>query len=207
MDIEDLKKDWDTLSEYTGSDKLSSQKIKSALKYKYRLRIYRMSIIELLMLMVFTYYIVLIIFRFDVLEKNYLEVLGIVSIIILALLFIARVVQLVKMYRYGYLNYSYSEVLKKLTLQKIKIQKFYLFNIISGFFLIMALIILNVKIYNEYDIIQNQYFWFITIPVSFLFMVFVNKWIKQYYKKSISEAEELIQELNNNENEYNEKAE
>ena len=197
MGIEELKKDWDDLSESTEQNILSNKQIKSAFKSKYRSRIYKTFILELLVLMVYAYFIALTIFRFNTLEKNYLEILGIILILILVLLFIIRTIKLIKINKYGYLNYSHAEVLEKLALQKISLQKFYLFNIISGFFLIMALIILNVKIYNEYDIIQNQYFWFVTIPISFIFIVLINKWIKKYYKKAINEAEELIQELNN----------
>lgn len=197
MGIDELKKDWDSLSNAAEQKALSSERIETILKSKYRWRIYKTLTIELFILMVYVYFIVLTIFRFDVLEKNYLEFLAIISIVILVLLFIIRSAKIIHFYRNGYLNYSHSKILKKLALQKINIQKFYLSNIILGFFLVMTLIILNIKIYNEYDLIQNQYFWFVTIPISFIFIIAVNKWIRKYYKKAIGEAEELMQELSN----------
>ena len=59
----------------------------------------------------------------------------------------------------------------------------------------MSLAILNVKIYGEYDVTQGQYFWLITIGCSLVFIVGFNKWIRNYYTRSINEAESLLKEL------------
>lgn len=196
MSLEELKEDWDSLAENVKIEEtFSSEQINASLKSKYRSRINRTLLLESLMMSVYIYFMVLIVYRFDVLEKSYLQILGIVSVIVLVLLFVIRMIKLVGIYRWGYLMDSYAEQVQKLAIQKIRIQKFYLLNIIFGFFLLMSLVILNVKIYNEYDVTQNKYFWLISIASSLLFIVIINQWIRNYYTKAIDEAEVLLKEL------------
>ncbi len=195
MGIEELKKDWEALDQDTKQHTLSGKQIKTVIKSRYRFWIYKTFMIESCFLLVYLYFIALTVFRFEVLEKSYLEVLAVISIVLLVLSFIGRIVRLGNILSYSYLNYSYSGLLEKLAHHSIRIQKFYLLNIILGFFLLIALIILNIKIYNEYDLIQSQSFWIILIPVSLFFTVVVNQWIRKYYKKAIDEAEELLSEL------------
>ncbi len=198
MSLEELRDDWNALEEKsTMNDAFTNDSINASLKSKYRSGMNRRLLLELMIMSVYIYFIGLIVFRFETLEKNYLEVLGIISVLFLGGLFVIRCIKLIGFYRSGYMDVSHTEVLQKLACQKISIQKYYLLHIIVGFFLMMFLVILNVKIYNEYDVTQSQYFWLITILGSLIFMIGVNKWIRNYYIKSIQEAEEILHELKN----------
>ncbi len=195
MSLEDLKKDWNSVGDSTNLSNISNDQINTILKSKYRSFINRFLIFEILILLVYLYFIVLTLYRFDELGINYLEVLAIVSIAILSLLLIMRSRRLINTYRHKFLNSSHTVVFKKLAELKIRSQRFYLINIISGFILIVILIILNIKIYNEYDLVQSNYFWLVITPGSLAFIVLVNNWIKNSYTKVVAEAEELIEEL------------
>lgn len=195
MSLEELKNDWESLEKSTLQNEISNERINLMLKPKYRSFINRILIFETIILLTYLYFIALTIFRFDELKIFYLEILGIFSIGILAILFIIRLMKLITTFRNRFLNYSHLTVLKKLAKREIRIQRFYLTNIVLGFILIIILIILNIKIYNEFDLIQSNYFWLTIIPSSLIFIVFINKWIRKYYSRVIKEAEDLLQEL------------
>lgn len=195
MSLEELKNDWEAIGKSADQNKLSNEQIKAILKSKYRSFTARILIFEFLILLIYVYFIGLTIFKFNALGVVYLELIAIICIAMLAVLFIIRFVKLVNTFRNRFLTYSYASAIKNLARQKIRIQRFYLINIVLGFLLIVLLIILNIKFYNEYDLIQSSYFWITIIPCSLLFIVLVNKWMRKYYVKVIREAEDLLQEL------------
>jgi len=196
MSLESLKNDWDSLKESSTENKISNKQIETILRLKYRSFVARILIFEVVVLLTMFYFLALTIFRFDELEIFYLEVLGSISIAILALLIIIRFIKLYGAYRNRFLNQSHVVAVKKLAKRTIEIQKFYLLNIILGFLLVVILFVLNIKIYNEYDLIQSKSFWSIITPGSLIFIVLINRWIRKYYKKVVRETEDLLQELN-----------
>lgn len=195
MSLEKLRKDWDAIGEVGLPNQLSNEEIRAILTSKYRVFATKSLILELFILLVYVYFIGLTIFRFDELKIPYLEILAITSTTMLVSLFIMRSLKIISIFRNRYLNKPHAVVLKKLALQKIRIQRFHLANIVMGFMLVVSLIILNIKIYNEYDLVQHRSFWLIIIPSSFIFIVFVNRWIKKHYLGAIREAEALLNDL------------
>ncbi len=195
MGIEDLKSDWNSLGNTTNQKKITNDQIRSILKSKYRVFLIKVFVFEILILFAYLYFTALIIFTFHQLKIHYLEVLSIMAIAIMLVLFITRLKNLIDSYRIRFSNHSYVTAVKKLAKQKIYAQKYYLFNVISSFLLLVILSILTVKIYNEYDLIQNRYFWVIITSCSLLLALFINKWIRNSYAKVVREAEDLLQEI------------
>ena len=195
MSLEELKKNWDALASTNNINTISSEQVQAAFKSKYRSFSNRMLLFDAIILLIYLYFMAFTIAMFDRLEIGYLEVLGIVSIVLLFTLSVLRVLQLYRTFSNRSMDYSHSIVLEKLAKQSIKKQQYYLSNIVLGFVLVVILIVLNVKVYNEYDLIQSSYFWLSIIPGSLMFIVLLNTWMRNYYWKIIKESEELIQEL------------
>lgn len=195
MSLEELRNDWDSIDKSIEDNKISNEQIKRILRVKYRSFIFRILIFETIILLGYVYFIAFITFMFDELEILYLEILGIISIVILMLLVVIRLGKLNRTYRNRFLSHSHITTLKKLAKQNIKNQKFFLLNIILGFLLVVILVVLNIKIYHEYDLIQSKYFWLIITPSSFIVILLVNFWNRKYYRKVIRKAENLLKEL------------
>ena len=195
MDLEELRNDWNALGNSTKDHNISAEQINAIIKSKHRSIINKILIFEILIPLVYLYFVTLTIFRFDALETLYLKTLGIVAIVLLGLLVSLRLIKINTTYHNRFLNYTQLHAIKKLVKQNIEDRRFYLINIVVGFFLTIVLIILNIKIYNEFDLIQSKYFWFIIIPGSLLFILLINNWIRKYYSKIISSTEALLQEI------------
>jgi len=195
MSLEELRKNWEAIEDSTNQNVIPNEQIEAMLKSKYHSFIRKVLIFDLLLLFICLYFMGLIIFRFEALEIIYLEILAIISIAMLAGLFVIRVIKLINVYRNRFLNNAPSIALKKLSKQKIRLQKFYLLNIVLGFLLMIILTVLTIKIYNEYDLIQSRLFWLVSIPSSLLFMVLINQWIRKNYVSVLREAADLLQEL------------
>ena len=176
MSLEELKNDWNSLQgEATTRDILSREEINSMLKSKYRIRLVKKGLFELGFLLLHAYFAVLLVFRFDELGQSYLQVLGVATILILILLFVLRVLNLARIYKKSHWHLPHNELVKTLSTQQVRRQRFSLLYIVFGFLLTISLTVLTIKIYNEFDVTQTGVFWGVTIPMSIGFIVLFNK--------------------------------
>ena len=169
MSLEDLRNVWDTIDGAENRKELSVHQINDILKNKYRSFFRQLLIFETPLLLAQLYCIALVMVGYDQLQRAYLEGLAVVTVMVLLFLIFMRIKKVWNTYSSGFVNNSHSEAFKKLASQKIQSHRFYFLNIIFGFFLVLILIILAIKIYNEYDLIQSIYFWLIIIPSSLFF--------------------------------------
>jgi len=195
MSLEELEQEWEGLEGMIDQDFLSDHQIDQSLQKKRRNWLGQSLLYETLLLLSYCYFGGLILFRFDVLEKGYLEGIGFFSVAALGLLLIFRLFKLNQLIRLGMVDQTHADYLRMIHQYQIQINRFFLWNTILGFFLVMSILILMVKIYNEYDITQNPYFWLLTIPVSFLFIFLVNRWIRNHYTSAVEEARAILNEL------------
>ena len=193
MSLEELQQSWRTLEEQPSS--ISDKQIDQAIKSKYRSFIMKLFLFEIIMIVFYVNTILLTLFRFDNLDTSHLRFLGSMSIGLLAVLLLVRVIKLFKSVKVGYYKYSHVDAIKVLAEEKTVRQKFYLAHIILGFILCIILPIIYLKIYNEYDSLESPYFWWILIPISLLFLVGINHWIKKNFSKALQESQELLTEL------------
>ena len=95
-----------------------------------------------------------------------------------------------------------ANTIEKFAIQKIRFQKIQKINMGLAFFLLVAILVLAVKIYNEYDVTQGIYFWLVAVGLSLLF-VFIFRKISKKYQVAIEEAEVILSEMKNmNDEEY-----
>jgi len=196
MNLEKLKESWRSLDDSIVENKISSKEITRILKTRYHSFLLRIVILELLIFISCLYFVVLISFKFEMFSEIYLRIIASVTLLSLCYVIYSRIIKVRKVYPRSKYDISYNEALKNFSKLKISIIKYYKVNIILGFFLIVMLCILCIKMYNEFDLILSRYFWFSIIPGSFFFMTLFNYWIRNYYLKTINEAKKILHELN-----------
>jgi len=194
MNLEKLKDDWNSLNE-SSEGIFTNENISTILSSKFRIFAIKLFFSKLIVLVIFTYFIALFVFRFETLEVKYLKGLAIVSIAIMTLLSSIILLSLSRSIFSKKVNHTPSKFIRKLARRSIQLQKFYLVYIISGFLLLVSTLILCIKIYNEFDLIQSRTFWFLIIPSSLFFMILCNRWISNSYSSVIKESKELLNEL------------
>lgn len=195
MSLDALQKDWNDIEESSTSNKISNEQIRTILHSKYRSWMIKTFLFEAVILFLYLYFIALIIFQFNNLNESHLKALAVVSIISLLSLLSLKTLKLVGIYRDRHLNYSHTAVFQKLAQRKIREQQFQIIHILLGALLMVILLILSIKMYNEYDLVQDKNFWFIIIPGSIFCMTLMNRWIRKHHSKAIEAANDLLKEL------------
>jgi len=196
MSLEELKDIWCDLEDPRRADVQLDHQIDKALRSRYQKSIRKFFLFDLLLLGFYVYTIFLTVFRFDELDIHYLKIMGMASITILVILSCIRVLKIINSFKIGYSNYTHVKAIQSLANEMANRQRLYLVHIILGFLLAIALAVIYVKIYNEYDAVQTKLFWMLLIPISLLFIIFLNNWIRKHYTHALSQSEELLQELN-----------
>ena len=196
MDFEKLKATWQQL-EVQSKEEVSfvRQKIRLAIGRKYRVKLNRILFPKVIFTFACFYFVFLFVLFFDSFDTLLLKTTSLFAILFLLTLPMLSFYYLFKMYRLDQPGSLPTEMIKNFTKQKIRFQKLQKINLGLGFVLIIAIIVLSTKIYNEYDVTESQYFWMITCGGSFLFVMIFYKWINKKYNRSIAEAEYLLKEL------------
>ena len=198
MDLEDLKTIWNSKEEFNNNETLlDAERVNKAISSKYHSKLKKILLPEIIITGVYFYFAALIKFKFSELETTTLEIWGKLAIVLLILLPVLRLSKLWNLYQLTNPNISYSNAIKKFAIEKIKFQKLQRLNINLAFFLILSVMVLSVKIYNEYDVTQSKYFWISFVFMTVLFVVIFNRLLTKKYNPSIEEAENLLQELEN----------
>lgn len=196
MSLEKLKNEWSDLERFSEIKRtLSKEEITASIQSKYHRLINRVLFLEFFVSLILSYFTFFLVVMFGRLEFTYLKVIAVLSIILMLFFITTSFLKFRSSYRQKAMNFSHVIALKNLAKQKIRINKFYIANIILGFLLIVLLAILNVNIYNEFEVVHTKAFWLILIPCSFTFALSSNRWIKNSYAKVIKDSRELIQEL------------
>lgn len=192
MELDDLKKSWSEVANQAKIDtkiidKITQSKYKSSLK-----KIIYPEIIGVLVCILGAFYIGL---HFDILDTNLLKGTGILAIVILVLLPIISLISLLQFNSIGDLNKPYSETLKDFVIQKNRFHKFLKINSLLSYLLMVTVIVLLSKLFGENDITKSKYFWIFSFSLGYIFLLFYSKWVAKYYKNTLQQVEDLLNEL------------
>lgn len=133
--------------------------------------------------------------NFYKLDTAFLQGTGIVSILLLLTLSAISLLSLRQLNIAGDLNKPYAETLKIFATQKLQFFKLQKMNITLSYLLLVTIIILLSKLFNGRDITDNKYFWTFSFTFGYIFLLFYSAWVSKYYQKTLSQAEELLEEL------------
>jgi len=193
MELDDLKKEWEAVTNLpAGQHVLTYKIIDQMTKSKYNLKINKIKYSEWAGGIVCLLGLSFIGFNFNNLNTIFLQVTGVVAMLLLTVL---PLITYVSLYRFNLTNdvdKTYAEAVKQFAGEKIRFIKYQKLNAFLNYILLVAVIFLMPKLFFEKDISTVKHFWTLAFPLGYLFLLFFSKRIKRFYSKSLKQAEELL---------------
>ena len=196
MELDDLRNTWNNANNQAAQQhNLSPKIIDQMTEKKYYSKIKKIAYPEFIGITVCLIAAVFIGLNFYKLETAFLQGVGMVSILLLLALSIISLLSLRKFNINEDLNKPYAETLKTFAIKKLHFYRLQKINITLCYLLLVTIIILLSKLLNDVDLTTSKYFWTFSFSFGYIFLLFYSKWVLKYYKKSLSQAEELLHEL------------
>ena len=133
--------------------------------------------------------------NFYKLDTSFLKATGIVSIFTLLIISIISLVSLWAFNNIRDVNKPFVETLKTFATHKLRFYKLQKVNVVLSYLLLVTIIILISKLFNDIDVTGNKYFWIFSFTFGYIFLLFYSRWVMKYYKKTLLQTEELLKEL------------
>jgi len=196
MELDELKHCWkETKSTAYNQQLLNPENLKKMTSRNYRTKMHKIMIPEITGSIVCLAAAIYIGVRFFKLDTDVLKVAGACSIFLLLLLPIISILSTWKLNQIGNVNRSYAETLKSFAVQKIRFIKLQKLNVLISYLLLVTIIVILSKLVSGKDISGNKYYWLLSFTVGYIFLLFYSKWVGKYYRRSLRQAEDLLQEL------------
>lgn len=195
MELNDLKNTWDSQNNNTEQQNLTSKIIDQMTQEKYKSKIKKIAYPEMIGSLICLAAAVFIGISFHKLDTAFLQGVGVLSIGLLLILSVISFLSLKQLTMAGDLNRPYAEALKAFAIKKLKFYKLQKVNITLSYLLLVTVIILLSKLVSGRDITDNKYFWIFSFTLGYIFLLFFSKFVSKFYKNTIRQTEELLQEL------------
>ena len=196
MELNDLKTTWDAVNKHIEKQQnLTPEMIVKITQTKYDSKLKKIAYPEISGIIICLLGACFIGLHFYKLDTTFLQAAGIVSILLLLILSAISLLSLRQINITVDMNKSYAETLKIFAVQKMQFLKFQKMNVTLSYLLLVAVIILLSKFFSGKDITNSKYFWIFSFSFGYLFLLFYSNRVLKYYNKIVSQAEELLQEL------------
>ncbi len=196
MELDELKNAWDDANKSADKqDILNSRMIEQMTQIKYKSRLRKIINHEALGTLFAFGGVVYIIMNFNKLTTPFFQGIGIITSLMLIVLPIISLVLLSRINSVGDLNRTYAETLKTFAIQKLRFIRFQKLSVVAASMLMVFIILLIPKFTGGPSLNEKKYFWAIAIPIGYIFLSFFSRWVIKYYSKTLSQAEELLREL------------
>jgi hypothetical protein len=196
MELDDLKNSWDAASKPTNQKEiLNAKMIEQMTQIKYKSRLRKIINHETLGTLFAFGGVAYIIVNFNKLTTPFFQGIGIVTALILIVLPIISLVLLNQLNSVGDLSRTYAETLRTFALQKLRFIRFQQLSVVIASMLMVFVILLMPKFTGGPSLNEKKYFWAITISIGYIFLSFFSRWVIKYYSRTLTQAEELLKEL------------
>lgn len=195
MQLDDLKNTWNSQSSNANQQNLTSTIIDQMTQQKYTSKIKKIAYPEIIGSVICLSAAVFIGFNFYKLDTTFLQSVGILSISLLLMLPILSFLSLKQLTMTANINKPYAEALKTFATQKLRFYKLQKINITVSYLLLLTVIILLPKLFMGKDITDSKYFWTFSFCLGYIFLLFFSTYVSKFYKSTLRQAEELLQEL------------
>lgn len=196
MELDELKNTWDNTNNPAEQQQhLTPQMIEQMTQKKYHSKIKKIAYPEIIGVLICLISAFFIGANFNKLDTAFLQGAGILSVLVLVALSIISLLSLRQLNIKEDVNRPYAATLKIFATQKLQFYKLQKTNVILSYLLLVSIIILLSKFFNGKDITEIKYFWIYSFSFGYLFLLFYSKWVAKYYKKTVQQSEELLQEL------------
>lgn len=196
MELDELKNIWDeansplekqTSLNHKNIEKMTQQRIKS--------RLQKVIFHETLGTVFAFGAVVYIIMNFNKLTTPFFQGMGIITGLMLIVMPVISLALLWQLNSTGDLSRPYAETLKTFATQKLRFIRFQQASVIVAYVLVVFVILLMPKFTGGRSLNDNKYFWSGAIAVGYIFVLFFSRWVLKFYSKALSQAEELLKEL------------
>lgn len=196
MELDELKNIWDEAGNPTEMKTLLNHKtIEKMTQQGFRSRLNKVIFHEALGTVFAFGAVIYMIVNFNKLTTPFFQAMGILTILILVVLPIISLVLLWQINSTGDLNRPYAETLKTFATQKLRFIRFQQASVLAAYILLVFVILLMPKFTGGHSLKDNKFFWAGTIAIGYIFLSFFSRWVIKFYSKSLSQAEELLKEL------------
>ncbi len=196
MELDDFKHTWkETKSAVHQKRTLNPETLEKITGQNYRSKMKKIMIPEIGGSMVCLTAAVYIGLRFTKLDTDLLQAAGILSILLLLVLPTISTLSTWRLSKAGNVNRPYAETLKMFAVQKIRFIKLQKLNVTLSYLLLVTIIVVLSKLFSGKDISVVKYYWLFSFTIGFIFLLFYARWVEKFYKRSLQQVEELLQEL------------
>ncbi len=196
MELDELKNTWDNANNPLEEQlNLTPKMIIQMTQKKYHSKIKKIAYPEIIGIIICLISAFFIGINFYKLDTAFLQGAGIISILLLMTLSTISLLSLRLLNITEDVNRPYAATLKIFATQKLQFYKLQKTNVILSYLLLVSIIILLSKFFNGSDITKTKYFWIYSFSFGYLFLLFYSKWVAKYYKNTLQQTEELLQEL------------
>jgi hypothetical protein len=195
MELDELKNTWNNASNLVEEQNLTPKMIDQMTQKKYHSKIKKIAYPEIIGIIICLISAFFIGANFNKLDNAFLQGAGILSILVLVTLSIISLLSLRQLNIKEDVNQPYAATLKIFATQKLQFYKLQKINVVLSYVLLVSIIILLSKFVNGRDISETKYFWIYSFSFGYLFLLFYSKWVAKYYKKTVQQSEELLQDL------------
>jgi len=196
MELNELKNTWNK-AKSPGQNQLNvnPELMKRMHDQKYQLKLRRIILPEIVGSFVCLAAAGFIGFRFGKLDTALLQGAGVLSILLLLLLPVISFKSTRQLSNGNHVDQSYAETLKAFAHQRVRFVRLQKLNVLLSYLLLVTMLVLLSKLSGGKDLSANKYFWLYSFTAGYVFLLFYSNWVKKYYRKTLQQAEELLQEL------------
>lgn len=196
MELDDLKNTWnETKINDQQQQFLNSKMLEKMSNQKYRLKMKKITIPEIAGSIVCLATAAFIGFQFNNLDTLLLQGAGVLSIFLLLLLPTISTLSTWQLNTPRNVNRPYAETLKAFANQKVRFVKLQKLNVTLSYLLLISIVVLMSKLIGGKDLSGNKYFWLFSFTIGYVFLLLYSKWVENYYRKTLQQAEELLKDL------------
>ncbi|WP_132054759.1 hypothetical protein [Pseudocnuella soli] len=195
MELDDLKKTWSSTGRMVGQQTMDVAQLVKDRELKYGATLRRIILPEILGSIVCLAAAVFIGFQWISLETTLMQTTGIVAIALLVLIPAISFWSTAGLRNRPNLSQPHADTLRHFAQQKLQFFKLQKLSVLLSYLLLVAVIVLMSGLYGRNDIVENKYFWMLSMTVCYVFLVFYARWVDKYYRKSIDGAEVLLREI------------
>ncbi|MEM6261763.1 MAG: hypothetical protein AAGI38_04600 [Bacteroidota bacterium] len=195
MNLDDLKQSWEALGVQAHQhDSLQRQQIHTQLKRRYASTLRRLLWPEWLALMFCWYFAATFVYQFFMFDRLFLQAVASITVVVLAVFPALRMWLLYQLFAIR-LDQPFVEVQHSFRLRKRSFQRIQLLNGGLGLLLVISVMVLSTKIYNEFEVVSGKNFWSIVYFLTFGLVMWMEFRLKRRYGRILSQAEHIIQKL------------
>lgn len=195
MELDDLKKDWESATNQANKQNILTSKIINQMtQKKFQAKIKKIKYPELVGSIVCILGLSFIGFNFNKLDTVFLQSIGVLTILLLMIMPTLSLLSLKDFNSAENFDKPYIEIIKKFANQKLRFIKYQKINAFLSYLLLVSVIILLPKLFYGKDVTFNKLFWTFAFSIGYIFLIFFSKWVENNYGTSLRKAEELLKE-------------